>query len=65
MPTSCRAVSLLTLFVGSQSCEPSRTLCFCDSFDPRDFMVSSILCRLYPGDLDSDFEVGWSGAALI
>ena len=38
MPNSCLAVSLLTLLVGSQTCERSRILLFCDSFDSRGFM---------------------------
>ena len=60
IPISCRASSLS---VDSQRRERSRTLLFSDSFDPRGFMNNSILCRLFPGHLGSDFErVGLSGA---
>jgi len=63
IPISCRALSLS---VDSQRCERSRTLLFSDSFGPRGFMTNSILCRLFPGDLGSDFEkVGLSGANAL
>ena len=63
IPISCRALSLSA---DSQRCERSRTLLFSDSFDPRGFMNNSILCRLFPGDLGSDFErVGLSGADAL
>src|SRR5271165_7084788 len=55
IPISCRALSLS---VDSQTCERSRTLLFSDSFDPRGFMDNSILGRLFPGDLGSDFDRG-------
>jgi hypothetical protein len=51
MPSSCHALSLLTLSADSQERERSRTFLFSGSFDPRGFINNSIPCRLFPGDL--------------
>jgi hypothetical protein len=56
MPSSCHALSLLTLSADSQERERSRTFLFSGSFDPRGFINNSIPCRLVPGNLGLTLE---------
>ena len=63
MPISCRAVSLLTLFVGSQRCERSRTLLFCDSFDHVVSWIIRSFVDCFRETWTLTLEVGLSGVA--